>query len=112
MFEIVLTPEAIDDMRSLRKFERQRIFDEIEKQLQHQPAAETRNRKRLHPNNLAEWELRIGKFRVFYDVDRTDVLRLKRWDIREATCLLFMERSMSYENCDSIQTLEGYQCAA
>jgi hypothetical protein len=49
---------------------------------------------------------------VFYDVDRTDVLRLKRWDIREATCLLFMERSMSYENCDSIQTLEGYQCAA
>ena len=30
---------------------------------------ETRNRKRLRPNETAEWELRIGKFRVFYDVD-------------------------------------------
>ena len=76
MFEIVLTPEAIDDMRALRKFERQRIFDEIEKQLQHQPAAETHNQKRLHPNDLAEWELRVGKFRVFYDVNQAE-LRVK-----------------------------------
>ena len=30
---------------------------------------ETRNRKRLRPNETAEWELRIGRFRVFYDVD-------------------------------------------
>jgi mRNA-degrading endonuclease RelE of RelBE toxin-antitoxin system len=30
----------------------------------------SRNRKRLRPNRLAEWELRIGDFRVFYDVDR------------------------------------------
>ena len=76
MFEIVLTLEVIDDMRSLRKFERQRIFDEIEEHLQYQPAVETRNRKRLHPNNLAEWELRIGKFRIFYDVDEIE-LRVK-----------------------------------
>ncbi|MGH8577474.1 MAG: type II toxin-antitoxin system RelE/ParE family toxin [Gammaproteobacteria bacterium] len=34
-----------------------------------QPAIETRNRKRLRPNQLAEWELRIDRFRVFYDVD-------------------------------------------
>jgi mRNA-degrading endonuclease RelE of RelBE toxin-antitoxin system len=32
---------------------------------------EARNRKRLRPNETAEWELRIGKFRVFYDVDHT-----------------------------------------
>jgi mRNA-degrading endonuclease RelE of RelBE toxin-antitoxin system len=30
---------------------------------------ETRNRKQLRPNQTAEWELRVGKFRVFYDVD-------------------------------------------
>lgn len=35
----------------------------------HQPNAETRNRKILRPNQVAEWELRIGKYRVFYDVD-------------------------------------------
>ncbi len=45
MFEIVLTPEAIDDMRSLRKVERQHIFDEIEEQLQYPATVEARNRK-------------------------------------------------------------------
>jgi mRNA-degrading endonuclease RelE of RelBE toxin-antitoxin system len=30
---------------------------------------ETRNRKRLRPNPLAPWELRVGDLRVFYDVD-------------------------------------------
>ena len=31
---------------------------------------ETRNRERLRPNEHAEWEVRIGDFRVFYDVDQ------------------------------------------
>jgi mRNA-degrading endonuclease RelE of RelBE toxin-antitoxin system len=30
---------------------------------------ETRNRKKLRPNSTAEWEVRIGEFRVFYDAD-------------------------------------------
>ena len=38
-------------------------------QLAHQPNRQTRNRKQLRPNQLAEWELRVGDFRVFYDVD-------------------------------------------
>ena len=41
----------------------------IETQLRYAPTIETRNRKRLRPNDAAEWELRIGKYRVFYDVD-------------------------------------------
>lgn len=56
-------------MRLFRKTDRKRIIDVIEKQLKHQPMEETRNRKRLHPNELAEWELRTDKFRVFYDID-------------------------------------------
>ncbi len=51
-------------------------FNEIEKQLQHQPVAETRNRKRLHPNDLAEWELRLGRYRIFYNVNHAE-LRVK-----------------------------------
>ena len=69
MFEIELTLDAIDDMRLLRKYERQQIVETIQDQLAHQPTEETRNRKRLRPNQLAEWELRIGRFRVFYDID-------------------------------------------
>ncbi len=34
-----------------------------------EPDRETRNRKPLEPNALADWELRIGDYRVFYDID-------------------------------------------
>ena len=33
---------------------------------------ETRNRERLRPNRTREWEVRIGKYRVFYDVRQSD----------------------------------------
>jgi len=68
MYEIEFTIEAIEDLDSFRKFEHRKIIDGIEAQLKYEPAVETRNRKKLRPNDVAEWELRIGKFRVFYDV--------------------------------------------
>ena len=69
MFKIEFTPEAIEDIRLLRKRERKQVIEGIENQLKYQPAQATRNRKKLRPNDVAEWELRVGKFRVFYDVD-------------------------------------------
>ena len=69
MFHIVFTPSALDDISWFRKRERMIIFDMTEEQLIHQPNIETRNRKKLRPNRIAEWELQIGKYRVFYDVD-------------------------------------------
>lgn len=69
MYEIELTPEAIEDLGLLRKFHRQRVVNEIETELGDEPVVETRNRKRLRPNEVAEWELRVGGFRVFYDVE-------------------------------------------
>lgn len=38
-------------------------------QLAHQPTVETRNRKRMRPNPLAPWELRIGNLRVYFSVE-------------------------------------------
>lgn len=38
-------------------------------QLAHQPTVERRNRKRLRPNPLAPWELRIGNLRVYFSVE-------------------------------------------
>ncbi len=69
MFEIEFTPEAMDDLKALRKHEQVRILDALETQLRHQPTEATRNRKRLRANEVAGWELRIGKFRVFYNAD-------------------------------------------
>lgn len=68
MFKIEFTSEAFDDLHFFRKHEKRKIVKEIEMQLSHQPTDITRNRKRLRPNDTAEWELRIGKYRVFYDV--------------------------------------------
>ena len=72
-FELKFTDEAVADLTALRKFDQNRVTDAIESQLLHQPDVESRNRKRLRPNQLAEWELRIDKLRVFYDVRPSDL---------------------------------------
>lgn len=68
MYEIEFTPEALEDLKSLRKFEQKQVTKGIEVQLSHEPTVKTLNRKKLRPNDVAGWELRIGKFRVFYNV--------------------------------------------
>lgn len=74
MYDLRFTPEAIADLRLFRKHDRKRIIDEIERCLTHQPTRENRNNKRLRPNQLAEWELRVDRFRVFYDIDEENRL--------------------------------------
>ncbi|MBI3741174.1 MAG: type II toxin-antitoxin system RelE/ParE family toxin [Chloroflexi bacterium] len=70
MFEIEFTPEARDDLKGLKKSQQIQILDAIDQQLRYEPTVETRNRKRLRPNLIAEWELRIGRFRVFFNVEQ------------------------------------------
>lgn len=68
MHTIDFTHEAFGDLNELRKFDQSRIVAAIESQLSHEPSKQTRNRKRLRPNKLAEWALRVDEFRVFYDI--------------------------------------------
>jgi mRNA-degrading endonuclease RelE of RelBE toxin-antitoxin system len=70
MFEIEFSPESLDDLIALKKNDQVRLVDAIEMQLRQQPMKKTRNRKRLRPNDVAEWELRVDKFRIFYNADR------------------------------------------
>ncbi len=44
-------------------------MDHVDDCLKHEPKRETRNNKVLRPNRLAERELRIDRFRIFYDID-------------------------------------------
>ena len=69
MFRLEFTPEALEDLRRLRVYEQRQIFDAAQAHLSHHPDQVSRNRKRLRPNKLAEWALRVGSFRVFYDID-------------------------------------------
>jgi mRNA interferase RelE/StbE len=52
--------------------DRRTMLDQMKRQLRYEPFGETKNRKRLRPNPLAAWELRIGSFRVFYELDAMD----------------------------------------
>ena len=69
MFTIDLSDDALEELRQFRKRDSIIILDDIERQLTYQPNVETRNRKPLRAHPLGEWELRIDKFRVFYDMD-------------------------------------------
>ncbi len=69
MFAIDFSEDALEEVRSLRKRDSAIVLDEIEEQLTYQPNMETRNRKPLRAHPLGEWELRVDKFRAFYDID-------------------------------------------
>jgi mRNA-degrading endonuclease RelE of RelBE toxin-antitoxin system len=75
MFSIAYAPSVAGELRSLRATDRKRILDAIENQLTQEPANETRNRKILAgvavpwEHQPPVWELRVGNYRVFYDVD-------------------------------------------
>ncbi len=67
-FAIKLSPHARVHIRQLRKRGQRIIVDAITLHLTHQPDLPTQNRKKLQDNPLAPWELRVGDYRVFYDV--------------------------------------------
>lgn len=88
MYDIEFDPDALEDLGSLRKFEQQQVLDGIEVQLRHDPNVETRNRKQLRPNEIAEWELRVGQLRVFYNVNMADsVVRIEAVGVKVANLL-------------------------
>src|SRR5437588_6288498 len=68
-FTVEFTQSAADQVRNYRKFDQKIILDGIAAQLTDGATTETRNRKRLSANELSDWELRIERFRVFYDVE-------------------------------------------
>ncbi len=74
---IEIVPSARDELTQIRVFYRRIIAKEIESQLAHEPTVETKNRKLLfeaEPSFECEppvWELRVGDFLVFYDVDES-----------------------------------------
>ena len=67
-FEIKYESEAEEHLRDLTADQKAQVLDAVGKQLVHQPTVATRNRKKLRPNKLAAWELRVGTLRVYYDV--------------------------------------------
>ena len=70
-YQIEVTEDAKADLYYYTAFERKIFTEEIKVQLTHQPLIETKNKKELRDNPIASWELRSGKYRIFYEVDKT-----------------------------------------
>ncbi|NET57639.1 MAG: type II toxin-antitoxin system RelE/ParE family toxin [Symploca sp. SIO2E6] len=79
MYDVEYTPQAIQDLKYFPKHDQKEILDNINIQLSYEPTVETRNRKPMRPNSFAEWELRVGKFRVLYNVlEKVTIVEIQR----------------------------------
>jgi addiction module RelE/StbE family toxin len=72
VYRIDFAVGVVRDLAELRAYDRQRLLGSIEQQLSHQPLEATRNRKPLHGQEEPIWELRVGTYRVFYDVEESE----------------------------------------
>lgn len=68
-FDILLAPEAVEDLRRLKANERSAVKEALETHLRHQPAKTSRTRiKRLRGMARPQYRLRVEEVRVFYDI--------------------------------------------
>jgi len=76
-YEIILAPEAVEDLRSLKAHLRSGVRVAIERHLRHDPMQTSKSRiKRLRGVARPQFRLRVGDIRIFYDVveGRVEVL--------------------------------------
>src|SRR5687768_5110467 len=69
-YDIILAPEAVEDLDNLKAKVRAEVNDAIEEHLRHQPTKASKSRiKRLRGFSKPQYRLRVGDdIRVFYDV--------------------------------------------
>jgi mRNA-degrading endonuclease RelE of RelBE toxin-antitoxin system len=77
-YDIRFDQDAVRELEALRAFDQGRILDSIEQDLATMPAVAGRRKKKLlglQPpwSQLGPvWQLRVGDYRVFYDVDEVE----------------------------------------
>ena len=73
-YEIVLAPEAVEDLRAPRANVRTAVLRALKTHLRDEPGKTSRSRiKRLRRLRRPQYRLRVGETRVFYDITRSTV---------------------------------------
>src|SRR5436305_14712840 len=73
-FDIILAPEAVDDLKRLKAPIRAAVRAALGTHLTHEPGKTSRSRiKRLRGLRRPQYRLRVDDIRVFYDVSATTV---------------------------------------
>jgi mRNA-degrading endonuclease RelE of RelBE toxin-antitoxin system len=75
-YTITITEVAEAHLRSLPARDQRTPEAAIKSRLTHQPATPTRAIKKLRSNPFAEFELRVGDWRVLYNVEESEVVLL------------------------------------
>ena len=73
-FEILLSPQAVTDLRALKASIRTAVKEALETHLRNEPTKTSRSRiKRLRGLSKPQYRLRVEEVRVFYDVSGSTV---------------------------------------
>lgn len=68
-FDIIISPEAGEDIHCLTAFDRARVRDALDAHLRHEPTKLSKSRiKRLRGLVRPQFRLRVDDLRIFYDV--------------------------------------------
>jgi len=73
-YDLILSQEAVDDLRGLDAHDRAVVRDALEVHLRFEPTKTSKSRiKRLRGMAQPQYRLRVGDVRVFYDVVGAEV---------------------------------------
>jgi mRNA-degrading endonuclease RelE of RelBE toxin-antitoxin system len=75
-YDIEVGQSANGDIDYYDKFDQQIIVKAIIEYLQFDANIETRKKRQLRPNPIAPWELRIGRYRIFYEVTKKQAVKV------------------------------------
>ena len=89
VYKVMYQPEAVAELNELRAFHRVRVLDAIARSLTDAPAAVRGKKKQLDlGGGDFIWQLRVGNYRVFYDIideERLVIVRHIRHKGRKST---------------------------
>ena len=75
-FEVKFVPSADEDLDFYGARDQRVILDAIEEFLEVDADVESKRRRSLQPNPVAPWELRVGDYRVFYEIRAEGLVRV------------------------------------
>ena len=75
-YVVEFTPTARGDYQYLRTYEQRIVLEGARRYLELDADVESKKRKRLGKNELAPWELKLGRLRVFYRFEAQGLVKV------------------------------------
>ena len=91
-FRVTLTPGAEADLDYFTRYEQRIVVEAAQRYLRNDADVESHHRKQPRANPLAPGELRIGKYRVFYELLDGTTVKIVAIGYKEHTDLFIRGR--------------------